>query len=125
MNGRDLVIFFFNDTATTEIYTLSLHDALPISATWPRAAAGSATAASATWCQAAPLSPKRPVSAASCPPERGCSPSRRPRRCWRESRRSTNSGYERHARAACILAEEHFDSDKVLTRLLELVGSTT
>src|SRR2546422_11658498 len=26
--------FFFNDTATTEIYTLSLHDALPIS--WPR-----------------------------------------------------------------------------------------
>src|SRR6266404_6202983 len=27
-----LIIFFFNDTATTEIYTLSLHDALPISA---------------------------------------------------------------------------------------------
>src|SRR3712207_9431891 len=26
-------IFFFNDTATTEIYTLSLHDALPIFAT--------------------------------------------------------------------------------------------
>src|SRR6266699_6261088 len=25
-----LVFFFFNDTATTEIYTLSLHDALPI-----------------------------------------------------------------------------------------------
>src|SRR5688572_30288856 len=25
------VYFFFNDTATTEIYTLSLHDALPIS----------------------------------------------------------------------------------------------
>src|SRR2546430_15786425 len=24
------LIFFFNDTATTEIYTLSLHDALPI-----------------------------------------------------------------------------------------------
>src|SRR2546427_2263106 len=28
-------LFFFNDTATTEIYTLSLHDALPI---WPRPA---------------------------------------------------------------------------------------
>src|SRR5258705_9567389 len=29
--------FFFNDTATTEIYTLSLHDALPISPTsWMR-----------------------------------------------------------------------------------------
>src|SRR2546425_7620683 len=26
-------VFFFNDTATTEIYTLSLHDALPISPT--------------------------------------------------------------------------------------------
>src|SRR3712207_7990703 len=25
-----IVFFFFNDTATTEIYTLSLHDALPI-----------------------------------------------------------------------------------------------
>src|SRR5260364_464700 len=29
-----LFFFFFNDTATTEIYTLSLHDALPI---YPRA----------------------------------------------------------------------------------------
>src|SRR5918997_3679756 len=28
---RRLIFFFFNDTATTEIYTLSLHDALPIS----------------------------------------------------------------------------------------------
>src|SRR5690348_18377792 len=29
------LFFFFNDTATTEIYTLSLHDALPISGvTW-------------------------------------------------------------------------------------------
>src|SRR5256885_10045648 len=28
-----IFFFFFNDTATTEIYTLSLHDALPI---WPR-----------------------------------------------------------------------------------------
>src|SRR3712207_8057025 len=27
---RALFLFFFNDTATTEIYTLSLHDALPI-----------------------------------------------------------------------------------------------
>src|SRR5574343_2108686 len=30
-----LYFFFFNDTATTEIYTLSLHDALPISAEKP------------------------------------------------------------------------------------------
>src|SRR6267378_736324 len=27
---RSVFFFFFNDTATTEIYTLSLHDALPI-----------------------------------------------------------------------------------------------
>src|SRR5438067_13872495 len=31
MCDRSIVSFFFNDTATTEIYTLSLHDALPIS----------------------------------------------------------------------------------------------
>src|SRR5437899_9338679 len=31
---RDPCFFFFNDPATTEIYTLSLHDALPISATF-------------------------------------------------------------------------------------------
>src|SRR2546422_5916048 len=28
--SHTLIFFFFNDTATTEIYTLSLHDALPI-----------------------------------------------------------------------------------------------
>src|SRR3712207_8823906 len=39
------VIFFFNDTATTEIYTLSLHDALPISPA-RRAAAARACARS-------------------------------------------------------------------------------
>src|SRR5216683_7944339 len=38
--------FFFNDTATTEIYTLSLHDALPISpsSTSPRPSYGETTA---------------------------------------------------------------------------------
>src|SRR5215204_7401795 len=29
------LFFFFNDTATTEIYTLSLHDALPMLTSWP------------------------------------------------------------------------------------------
>src|SRR6266513_4291677 len=43
--------FFFNDTATTEIYTLSLHDALPIS---PAPSTG-ATASSAPSCGPAPL----------------------------------------------------------------------
>src|SRR2546430_8279732 len=42
INIKDKAIFFFfNDTATTEIYTLSLHDALPISAC-RRAPGGSA-----------------------------------------------------------------------------------
>src|SRR5438093_11625200 len=39
--------FFFTDPATTEIYTLSLHDALPIS--WRRRRALSLYACTATW----------------------------------------------------------------------------
>src|SRR2546422_5316981 len=38
------LLFFFNDTATTEIYTLSLHDALPISLRLRRLLHGSAGA---------------------------------------------------------------------------------
>src|SRR5260370_6471543 len=34
--GMCVVFFFFNDTATTEIYTLSLHDALPIFPSYAR-----------------------------------------------------------------------------------------
>src|SRR2546430_9443511 len=45
--------FFFNDTATTEIYPLSLHDALPISPTAapaspPQASPGAATTSGST-----------------------------------------------------------------------------
>src|SRR3712207_8404280 len=47
--------FFFNDTATTEIYTLSLHDALPIS--WPPRSGGSG--------------PPGPASAPPTPPRAG------------------------------------------------------
>src|SRR2546430_7756455 len=48
---RIVLFFFFNDTATTEIYTLSLHDALPIS-TPPSGRYGSGrcrTASGSTW----------------------------------------------------------------------------
>src|SRR3712207_9167900 len=38
--GAELFEFFFNDTATTEIFTLSLHDALPICPALRRWAAG-------------------------------------------------------------------------------------
>src|SRR3712207_8264265 len=47
-----MVIFFFNDTATTEIYTLSLHDALPI---WPVPRGSSGQAA-----QRSPSAPESP-----------------------------------------------------------------
>src|SRR2546430_12026928 len=40
------VFFFFNDTATTEIYTLSLHDALPILRARAAIHAGTSTGAS-------------------------------------------------------------------------------
>src|SRR5260370_29724489 len=36
MRAHSRSLFFFNDTATTEIYTLSLHDALPIYRTMRR-----------------------------------------------------------------------------------------
>src|SRR2546427_9631782 len=54
--------FFFNDTATTEIYTLSLHDALPISmvSRWSRET--STATESWTW----PSLPPAPTVKAAC-----------------------------------------------------------
>src|SRR3712207_8176916 len=54
-------IVFFNDTATTEIYTLSLHDALPIFTSSPRPAPTSASkrAISTTRSFVPEASPKR------------------------------------------------------------------
>src|SRR3712207_8354081 len=52
LEGDSSVFFFFNDTATTEIYTLSLHDALPIS--------GSTTSATAAAISAT-IVPPRPI----------------------------------------------------------------
>src|SRR2546430_14475455 len=46
-----LFFFFFNDTATTEIYTLSLHDALPISTRSTSSAAGAPTSSSPRSCR--------------------------------------------------------------------------
>src|SRR2546429_6393304 len=61
--------FFFNDTATTEIYTLSLHDALPISQRGPPNC----------W-----RNGRRP------------GPSPRPRRFWKELRTKRKSRSEEH-----------------------------
>src|SRR2546429_6996998 len=46
--------FFFNDTATTEIYTLSLHDALPISRISPRQPGRELWPGSGRFCGAVP-----------------------------------------------------------------------
>src|SRR3712207_7717728 len=43
------MFFFFNDTATTEIYTLFLHDALPISCARPRARPAATTTTRSSW----------------------------------------------------------------------------
>src|SRR5215213_11886975 len=55
-SGSKVTSFFFNDTATTEIYTLSLHDALPISPvpTFPPEPA-------CTACTVSDAAPGRPV----------------------------------------------------------------
>src|SRR3989442_12014547 len=53
--------FFFNDTATTEIYTLSLHDALPISTPGFSGASSSTTTSSKTGWREIPPS-RRPRS---------------------------------------------------------------
>src|SRR6266567_8970192 len=58
MGSGCVCCFFFNDTATTEIYTLSLHDALPISRTCRRRRSSSS------------VSTSRPASCSMTPPPR-------------------------------------------------------
>src|SRR3712207_8358762 len=66
MSSRDgsiqCLFFFFNDTATTEIYTLSLHDALPICATTARRSAPRTRSRSTTRSCAARSCPGSPAS---------------------------------------------------------------
>src|SRR3712207_7628572 len=78
-----MIVFFFNDTATTEIYTLSLHDALPISGVLRRAAEGLRALQGG-------LRPRRHASR-SCPIEvrRGRAPARPLRGQARADRKST------------------------------------
>src|SRR3546814_19585462 len=81
-----LYLFFFNDTATTEIYTyghtLSLHDALPISATCPVDASRSSSSRSCVTTRSFPTCQPWSSRWTEPPCRRGiCSPprSRRPR----------------------------------------------
>src|SRR2546430_7181247 len=79
-------LFFFNDTATTEIYTLSLHDALPI---WPR------------------LRPRRPPRGRH-PPREGSGRAPGEGRCLREDRKSTrlNSSHSQISYAVFCLKKK-------------------
>src|SRR5690349_22078983 len=67
MSVQHYFFFFFNDTATTEIYTLSLHDALPISGSVRRHRSRPRSAsprAGASWCRT------REIAVRSCPADR-------------------------------------------------------
>src|SRR3712207_8555576 len=55
MSGLGVCVFFFNDTATTEIYTLSLHDALPIFSDVMRALAVPGGAFLSAWSHSYPV----------------------------------------------------------------------
>src|SRR6266498_5252738 len=89
------IIFFFNDTATTEIYTLSLHDALPIS----------------NW-RSTPRAPSSPF-AASTPATSGPTPSRSIR-----DRKSTrlNSSHVRISYAVFCLKKKNKQSEPTQLR---------
>src|SRR5215213_9549053 len=60
-----MFFFFFNDTATTEIYTLSLHDALPISDTAAEPVTGRPRA-----CPAGPRRQRRAAAVSDRPADR-------------------------------------------------------
>src|SRR3712207_7158639 len=65
-------VFFFNDTATTEIYTLSLHDALPIFC-WPASSRSPPTCApSPPPCGSSPTSSGWVTSPSTSPRWRAC-----------------------------------------------------
>src|SRR2546421_888814 len=102
-----LFFFFFNDTATTEIYTLSLHDALPIYPPW-----SPSSPAEAAPCARAPRSsPNRPRRAGTATP-RDSRPA--PRRCGRRG-----APHSRETRSEEHTSELQSRSDLVCRLLLE------
>src|SRR2546430_12537483 len=64
------LFFFFNDTATTEIYTLSLHDALPISG--ENATEVTAFLWPSSVCSAAPVAASQSLTVASADADASC-----------------------------------------------------
>src|SRR2546422_1209725 len=82
--------FFFNDTATTEIYTLSLHDALPI---WKRATSPPTSRPDSTPRAACSRPIARATGSSSISPTRH----RRPRRDRKSTRLNSSHGYISYA----------------------------
>src|SRR2546426_3833832 len=72
------MLFFFNDTATTEIYTLSLHDALPISGSRGASAAPGSGRRAASPCWRGARPPPLPECSEFSSPEACSSPWRPP-----------------------------------------------
>src|SRR3712207_7108152 len=101
MLRRANAFFFFNDTATTEIYTLSLHDALPISrASTPPTPASSRSSAGSRGCCATTSPTRRPSSSPSCGP--GC----RASSCWRSRSEEHTSELQSRQYLVCRLLLE-------------------
>src|SRR5216683_6078445 len=79
--------FFFNDTATTEIYTLSLHDALPISSTGRPRSRGARVSRPQPSCR------QRYPTPSTMPSVYGCARYRSRRtKCWRRWGRRVEPG---------------------------------
>src|SRR3712207_9155042 len=98
------LFFFFNDTATTEIYTLSLHDALPISRLVRRGGPPPGPRTGAR-----PRTPPPPRSAAPRP-RAPRTPARRPGGTVRRDRKSTrlNSSHANISYAVfCLKKKKH------------------
>src|SRR5882762_6119669 len=66
-DGCVFFVFFFNDTATTEIYTLSLHDALPIACETEAAASQTPSICPPIASVSAGAAPRYPTSVTSIP----------------------------------------------------------
>src|SRR3989441_5032226 len=100
--------FFFNDTATTEIYTLSLHDALPISSSTGRRS--TATPRRWGWRSACPCGSTAGSStptATTTPGSRRCSsspPRRRASRTWWRARSPRATSVRPRTRSWCSAA---------------------
>src|SRR2546429_7223659 len=104
-----LFFFFFNDTATTEIYTLSLHDALPISKRCPTSS--SSPRATAACCSRRPTrGPSRSSRWSSCdgwraPPDR------------KSTRLNSSHGYISYA-VFCLKKKQPYAASRPLHNVL-------